>query len=313
MLEKIISDNESILEAFCKICEVPLTFFDNDGDIKWECNSEKRICNFFDVYRLKNSVCTLNLNDATNSASMLGEPYTFNCKAGFVNIAISLIIRGEIIGCFIVGPLVMGKISEETISNIFTINDFNQHPEKISSLTNYLRTMKVHDPMEISHISILLNSTVMSAIIPNMDYIKINDTYKRMTSPEPNETLFNDPKKEKKATLVGGGPNIINQAAQIIKEDFMHKISLEKVAAKLYISQSYLSMLFKHEMGVTFTDYLNDARIKSSKELLAGTNISLMEVSISSGFEDQSYFTKVFKKIEGCTPREFRQKNSRKL
>lgn len=309
----MISNYESILEAFCKICEVPLTFFDNNGDIKWECNAEKRICNFFDVYKLKNSVCTLNLNDATQVASMFGEPYTFNCKAGFVNIAISLIIRGEIMGCFIVGPLVMGIISEETITNIFTINDFNQHPEKISSLTNFFRTMKVHTPKEISHISVLLNSSLMSAITPNMDYIKINDMYKKMTSPELSENLYNESKNEKKATLVGGGPNIINLAAQIIKEDFMHKISLEKVAAKLYISQSYLSMLFKHEMGVTFTDYLNDVRIKASKELLAGTNISLMEVSISSGFEDQSYFTKVFKKIEGCTPREFRQNNSHKL
>jgi YesN/AraC family two-component response regulator len=60
-------------------------------------------------------------------------------------------------------------------------------------------------------------------------------------------------------------------------------------------------------MGVTFTDYLNNVRIKVSKDLLISTNLSLLDISLYSGFEDQSYFTKVFKKIESCTPKEYRK------
>ena len=66
-------------------------------------------------------------------------------------------------------------------------------------------------------------------------------------------------------------------------------------------------MLFKQEMGITFTDYLNQIRINQSCELLAKTNFSLIDISIMSGFDDQSYFSKVFKKLKGVTPKDYRK------
>lgn len=308
------------LEAFCKITDIPLTFFDNDEVIKWECASERRICNFFDVYRTKNSICTNGISSAAEIASRLGQPYIFTCKAGFINIVISLIIRGEMQGFFVAGPIAMESISPDTITNILNINDLNKHPETISALTIFLRTMKIYSTKEVNYLSTVLNSSIMAAITPNEDYLKINELYKKMSTldrrekgsqgkrrDEPEKYNADSQKKEKSPAIYGGRSNIINQAVQIIKSGYMHKISLEKVAGKLYINQSYLSMHFKHEMGVTFTDYLNDIRILESKELLANTNYSLMEVSLSCGFEDQSYFTKVFKKSQGCTPKEYRQ------
>ena len=308
------------LEAFSKVTDIPLTFFDNDKVIKWECNSEGRICNFFDVYRTKNSICTSGIASAAEIAARLGEPYVFSCKVGFINIVIALILRGEMQGFFVAGPIAMESIRSETITNILNINDLNKHPETISALTIFLRTMKIYSTKEVKYLSIVLNSSIMAAITPNEDYLKINELYKKMSTldrrekgaqgkrrDEPENYIPEGQKKEKSPAVYGGRSNIINQAVQIIKTGYMHKISLEKVAGKLYINQSYLSMHFKHEMGVTFTDYLSEIRILESKELLANTNYSLMEVSMNCGFEDQSYFTKVFKKSQGCTPKEYRQ------
>ena len=59
-------------------------------------------------------------------------------------------------------------------------------------------------------------------------------------------------------------------------------------------------------MGVTFTDYLNSLKIKHACQLLSGTNLSIIDVSLSTGFDDQSYFTKVFKKAKGMTPKAYR-------
>jgi YesN/AraC family two-component response regulator len=68
-------------------------------------------------------------------------------------------------------------------------------------------------------------------------------------------------------------------------------------------------MLFKQEMGVTFTDYLNQVRINKSCELLTNTSLNLIDVSLQAGFDDQSYFSKVFKKLKGITPKSYRNGN----
>ncbi len=104
-----------------------------------------------------------------------------------------------------------------------------------------------------------------------------------------------------------GNSKIIKLAIQNIYENYKNKISLKTVAENLYTNPSYLSMLFKQEMGITFTDYLNQIRINQSCELLAKTNFNLIDISIMSGFDDQSYFSKVFKKLKGVTPKDYRK------
>ncbi|MEL7656181.1 MAG: AraC family transcriptional regulator [Bacillota bacterium] len=108
-----------------------------------------------------------------------------------------------------------------------------------------------------------------------------------------------------------GNSQIIKLAIQNINENYKNKISLKTVADHLHTNPSYLSTLFKQEMGTTFTDYLNQVRINRSCELLADSKLSLIDISIQSGFDDQSYFTKVFRKIKGTTPKDYRKSCSR--
>ena len=91
-----------------------------------------------------------------------------------------------------------------------------------------------------------------------------------------------------------------------INANYMNKITLHSISENLHINSAYLSVLFKKEMGINFTDYLNSLRIKRSKELLVTTNLSLLDISLQTGFEEQSYFTKVFKKLVGCNPNKYR-------
>lgn len=63
-------------------------------------------------------------------------------------------------------------------------------------------------------------------------------------------------------------------------------------------------------MGVTFTDYLNSLKVEHACKLLTETNLSIIDISLSTGFEDQSYFTKVFKKAKGVTPKMYRSANA---
>ena len=113
------------------------------------------------------------------------------------------------------------------------------------------------------------------------------------------------------SSAYSGNSQIIKLAIQNINENFKNKISLKTVADHLHTNPSYLSTLFKQEMGMTFTDYLNQIRINRSCELLADTNLSLIDISIQCGFDGQSYFTKVFRKIKGSTPKDYRKNCSR--
>ena len=102
--------------------------------------------------------------------------------------------------------------------------------------------------------------------------------------------------------------SIIHKATLYIKQHFAEKITLEQLANTVYISPAYFSRLFKHELGISFTSYLNNVRIEKSKNLLTDNSLKLVDIAYMVGFESQSYFTKVFKKIVGIPPLQYRDK-----
>jgi AraC-like DNA-binding protein len=109
-------------------------------------------------------------------------------------------------------------------------------------------------------------------------------------------------------SLVPVQSNIIKQALLFINNAYNEKISLNDVSSHLHISRTYLSKLFNQEMGINFTTYLNNYRIQKSLEYLDDKSLSLADIALLVGFDDQSYFTKVFKKILGETPKEYRKR-----
>ncbi len=103
--------------------------------------------------------------------------------------------------------------------------------------------------------------------------------------------------------------NIIYNAIQYVQKNYNQKIYLEDVAGMIYLNPSYFSRVFKDEMGVTFHSYLTNYRIEMSKKFLLDPSIPILSVASLVGFDDQSYFTKVFKRKNGVTPKVFRSRN----
>jgi Response regulator containing CheY-like receiver domain and AraC-type DNA-binding domain len=400
---------EDAIQSFCTISDVPVTFFNTNGEIEWECYKQNKFCDLFDIYRDTHSSCFKNLVSSSKLATQLGEPYVFVCKAGLVKIAVSLIINGQVQGCFIAGPIIMGGLKESIITNVFSLNSI--HFDSYPKIILFLRNMKIFKPKDVSYLATLLGNSILAAITPNGDYSSINSQYREQrrigenlqkykkehkTMPYPyeleNKLIDSVKDGDAKTSLellkklldeislveVGDLPsiktkvlglctilsriatdknlsqeqtesyfydmNVLNQAvsfqelsllasnlienitqaiststysgnSQIIKlaiqninENYKNKISLKVVADQLHTNPSYLSMLFKQEMGLTFTDYLNQIRINRSCDLLTNTSLNLIDISIQSGFDDQSYFSKVFKKLKGTTPKDYRKK-----
>lgn len=100
----------------------------------------------------------------------------------------------------------------------------------------------------------------------------------------------------------------ISKAIAYIKQHYTDNISLQSVASYVGLSVSYLSNLFKKELHISFIDYLNRYRIERAKELLAGTSLKSYDIAVEVGFSPEyTYFSKVFKKVTGLNPNEYRR------
>ncbi|KNZ43610.1 PocR ligand-binding domain-containing protein [Acetobacterium bakii] len=114
-------------------------------------------------------------------------------------------------------------------------------------------------------------------------------------------------------SLVRVQSEIIKQALVFINDGYCEKITLNDVASHLRISKTYLSKLFNQEVGVNFTTFLNDKRIQKSLDYLENKDMNFADIALQVGFGDQSYFTKVFKKLLCETPKEYRKRITAQL
>lgn len=102
--------------------------------------------------------------------------------------------------------------------------------------------------------------------------------------------------------------NIISNFEKLLEEHFKEIHSPKYYAEKLAITPNYLNIICKNHLGKTAGDIIRDRIILESKRLLINSQLSISEISFKLNFEDNSYFTKVFKQITGITPFQFRNK-----
>lgn len=99
----------------------------------------------------------------------------------------------------------------------------------------------------------------------------------------------------------------VRDAVRYIEAHYARKITLDEVAKHVFLNRSYLSQIFKKEVGVSFGDYIENFRVERAKFLIQEGNHSMSEIAEAVGFSNQNYFTKVFKKATGVSPLKFRR------
>lgn len=98
----------------------------------------------------------------------------------------------------------------------------------------------------------------------------------------------------------------VKKACRFILENYHRFLSLEETAKHCNLSPFYFSKIFKENKNQNFIHYLTEIRITEAKRLLKETDLSMKEISYKIGYKDPNYFTKVFKRIENCSPTELR-------
>jgi len=166
-----------------------------------------------------------------------------------------------------------------------------------------------------------LRSDVRTALVPVIiitGKLLSNEDVKRLDSPKvilQTKGVLSDLETatEIERTLTGGGalpqPTslLVKQASAFVQQNYGRSFSLVELCEAIGVSKSYLSRIFKMDMGISLWDYLNRFRVQRAKELLLLTDASITEVAAKVGYDDVGYFSRVFHEIAGCSPRAYRQ------
>ena len=103
-------------------------------------------------------------------------------------------------------------------------------------------------------------------------------------------------------------PPVITKAKEYIRTHQTEELRLGQVAKAVNTSTFYFCKMFKKVAGVNFTDYLSRVRIEKSKELLLNPNLRISEIAYEVGFQSLTHFNRVFKRILGQSPTDYRTK-----
>ncbi|MFW5988039.1 MAG: response regulator transcription factor [bacterium] len=182
---------------------------------------------------------------------------------------------------------IIKKIEKEPLSKN---NAFNLYYKIINSLENNLNSEKIEN------------------ICGNRDRL-----YQNIKSINSNQELItwldNLTLKLKKIFNQNPDNYLVAKTKEYIKENYDQKLSLESTAQKINVSSGYLSYLFKEESGLSFSEYLNQLRISEAKKLLQNKNLKIYEIADQIGYNNAYYFSRVFKKITGLSPSQYRSRH----
>lgn len=104
------------------------------------------------------------------------------------------------------------------------------------------------------------------------------------------------------------GDDRMKRVLGYIHNRICESIDLEELSQIANVSKPYLIKLFRHEFGFSPIQYINNKKVERAQLLLYTTNMTIKEVAYTLGFNDQNYFIRMFHKVEGVTPQEYRRK-----
>ncbi|MFA9464705.1 MAG: response regulator [Velocimicrobium sp.] len=177
----------------------------------------------------------------------------------------------------------------------------SQYPDmEVSILTGYRDFEYAQQAIRLGVARFLLKPSNMDEIKEAIDTMCNNLKKKNIES--------NQISKEAQTHEKTSGSFIVKNALTYIQENYQQKLTLSEVAEKTYVSQWHLSKLLNGHTGQSFSEILNHTRIEEAKKLLENPALRIGDISEHVGFLDLAHFSRVFKKQEGISANEYRNK-----
>lgn len=107
-------------------------------------------------------------------------------------------------------------------------------------------------------------------------------------------------------SAVEGGDKVVNRLQQYIRENISEELGREHLARQAFLNPEYLSRLFRRQTGMSLSDYIANERITAAKKLLLTTALPIGDIALQTGYNNAAYFSKIFKRLAGQTPQQYR-------
>ena len=263
-------------------------------------------------------------------AVRLNKPFVYLCHCGIVDAAVPVVVGERYLGAVIFGQVrIPNNDTEVKVTRLVSEISSLQQPGE-SDLQNPLELYNRIPEMEyrrIIEIADMLDSAVKYVINRILKIRSDSLVYGYRTDPAPlppvldsegelADERFRELSGSQTPPLSTDYADTLSQvpvsspvypAITYINRNRHERISMQDMAKLCHLSTSYFSKLFLKETGENFTDYFNRKKINWAKEALRNTDENINLISLNLGFQDTSYFVKVFKRYEGITPSQYRQ------
>ena len=187
-------------------------------------------------------------------------------------------------------------------------------PNILAKLEAIFHEMKAlnFSPEDVKHVSFLLFSDIYRQfpILNKMTYLSMVKTIHESQSID---RILSELQKVLNLTNKSRAPekrysDLVSETIDCVRQEYHQELTLKDIANRLHVNGVYLGQCFKNETERSFAQYLNQVCIQKAQQLLLYTNQSINEIAYKKGYNTNHYFIKMFKKLNGLSPKEFRER-----
>jgi AraC-like DNA-binding protein/ligand-binding sensor protein len=218
------------------------------------------------------------------SETATNEPQTINCPAGLCDVAIPVRMGDQLIGFLTTGQVFCKKPNEA---------QFNRTVKLLAGWGVQFNEKELRESF--------FNTRVLSSR-EHESVVKLLSIFAEHLSMVSNRIILQEQNAE---------PPAITRAKQYISEHQTEELSLDQVAKSVHTSKFYFCKMFRKATGINFTDYLSRVRTERAKNLLLNPNLRVSEIAYEVGFQSLTHFNRVFKRILGQSPTDYRSQLAR--
>lgn len=214
------------------------------------------------------------------------ETYVGQCYLGITEIVRPVMVNDKMVCVIFLGNILLNDQKSDIKRTISKTCEFTGVDNRL--LMNCLQSAQPNNKQDLSEYNDILD--VLEHLIKSS--VSQASGQKKTTKPSPIYCSTNH--------------WAIESVENYILEFYNKDLNLTQLANLYFLNPDYLCRLFRKETGSSFSEYVNKTRIERAKELLELTNHEIMDISTEVGFANVTYFNRIFKKITGVSPREYR-------
>ena len=273
MLEFIIDDIKKTLDDFHKVTGFTISLYDEHLSPIYHAAPLAPVCYELRKHPELIKKCHVCEEYGHNTCEQTRKPFVYRCHAGFIEAHIPICENNVIIGYMLTGHLVCNE-NTEFIKNKLTeyAKDYNMDPEMLFDKLEQMGTVdREYIESTVNLIKTCASYLYLSRIIKKSSYV------------------------------------LSNQLKEYIDNHYTEDMSVKNLCDKMYISKTKLYRLSMKAFGMGSSEYVMQKRIDAAKTMLETSDKNIYKIAEEVGFDDTNYFTRIFKKIVGMTPSQYKK------